>query len=95
MPLGPAQTHAGPKIISPQGPEKHTGTSPTFFVAPGPKKMTVFCCVCWFTNPIDYSCIYHNPRSHVVNYISQLCYRKWGPTLYIQMYSISYPTIFR
>ena len=31
--LGPAQIHAGPKKISPQGPE-NTGTSSTFFCAP-------------------------------------------------------------
>ena len=38
IPLGPAQIHAGPKKISPQGPE-NTGTSSTFFVPPGPKKI--------------------------------------------------------
>ena len=94
MPLGPAQTHAGPKIISPQGPE-NTQARPPHFLWPQVQKNDCFLLCLLVYKPIDYSCIYHNPRSHVVNYISQLCYRKWGPTLYIQMYSISYPTIFR
>ena len=36
--LGPAQIHAGPRKISSQGPEKHTGTSPHIFCAPRSRK---------------------------------------------------------